>query len=184
MPTVSIENLSPELLQMIASFLPPSDILKLGFVTERATFLLPDCDQIVINNNGMRRAENYKTTILDIEVSADVNEVMVTFKSEREAPVCDNFQPVVFKRNLFVSEGVTIYDLLPSKKLGTGKVSTLKGSIAEKKDRLTVEAYEDYCCRVFQAIITVFYTNKRTASVISRKVNPLNIIPSHTKRNR
>ena len=184
MPTVSIENLSPELLQMIASFLSPSDIVKFSFVTKKAAFLLPDYDQIQINNNEMIRGEYYKTTLLDIEVSAEVNEVMVTFKREQKMPVCNNFQPVVFKRNLFVMEGVTTYDLLPAKKLETGKVSTMRGSIAKKRDRLTVEVFEDFCCKVPQAIITVFYANKRTSSAISNKVNPLNIIPSHIKRMR
>ena len=65
MSGVGINNLSPELLQIIASFLPPSDIFNLSFATEKAAFLLPDCDQIVINNNKMIRAENYKTTLLD-----------------------------------------------------------------------------------------------------------------------
>ena len=184
MPAVSIENLSPELLQMIANFLSPSDILKFSFATKKAAFLLPDCDQIQINNNEMIRAENYKVTLLDIEVSSEVNEVMVAFKKEREMPVCNNLQPVVFKRNLFVSAEVTTFDLLHANYLGTGKFSTLRGSIANNRDRLTVEVYEDFCCRVTQAIITVFYANKRTSSAISNKVNPLNIIPSHIKRNR
>ena len=95
MSTVSIENLSPELLQMIASFLSPSDVVKLSLVTKKAAFLLPDYDQIQINNNEMIRAENYKTTLLDIEVSAEVNEVMITFNRENKMPICNNFQPVV-----------------------------------------------------------------------------------------
>ena len=76
MPTVSIENLSPELLQMIASFLSPSDVVKLSFVTKKAAFLLPDYDQIQINNNEMIRGEYYKTTLLDIEVSAEVHHLI------------------------------------------------------------------------------------------------------------
>ena len=187
MSTVSIENLSPELLKMIANFLPPSDILKLSLAIKKAAFLRPDFDQVEVNNNNMIRAENYRTILLDIEVSAAVNEVMVTFKRETEMPVCNNFSPVVFKRNLFVTEDATTYDLLSAKEMGNCKVSTLRGKIAEKKDRLTVEVYEDFCCKVFQANITVFYTNKRTSSAIPRKVNPLNIIPSYTllqRRNR
>ena len=184
MPTTGIESLSPELLQIIANFLPPSDVLNLSSATEKAAFLLPDFDQVEVNNNMMIRAENCKITILDIEVSAAVNEVMVTFKREAEMPVCNNFQPVVFKRNLFVTEDATTYDLLSAKKLEMYKVSTLRGEIAERKDRLTVEVYEDFCCKVFQASITVFYKKKRTSSAIACKVNPLNIMPSNTKRNR
>ena len=184
MHTAGIESLSPELLQIIANFLPPSDVLNLSSATEKAAFLLPDFDQVEVNNNMMIRAENYKITLLDMEVSAAVNEVMVTFKREAEMPVCNNFQPVVFKRNLFVTEDATTYDLLPAKKLEMFKVSTLRGEIAERRDRLTVEVYEDFCCKVFQANITVFYKNKRTSSAIASEVNPLNIMPSNTRTNR
>ena len=169
---------------MIANYLPPSDVLQLSLATKKGSFLLPDYDQILVNKNTMVRAENYKTTLLNTEVCAEVNEVMVSFKRETEMPVCNNFQPVVFKRNLIVSGEITTFDLLPAKRLKTGKVSTLRGSIAEKRDKLTVEVYEDHCCRVTEATIFVFYTNKRNASAIARQVNPLNIIPSHHKRNR
>ena len=162
MPTTGIESLSPELLQIIANFLPPSDVLNLSSATEKAAFLLPDFDQVEVNNNMMIRAENCKITILDIEVSAAVNEVMVTFKREAEMPVCNNFQPVVFKRNLFVTEDATTYDLLSAKKLEMYKVSTLRGEIAER------------CMKTFAAKFS------RPASQFSIRRRGLHL-PSHVK---
>ena len=90
MPSTGIENLSPELLQTIANFLPPSDVLNLSSATKKTAFLRPDFDQVEINNINMTKAEIYKKTLLDIEVSAVVNEVLVMFK--REMPICNNFQ--------------------------------------------------------------------------------------------
>ena len=55
MPTSSIEKLSPELLQMIADFLPPSDVLSLSSATKKATFLRPDFD---VNKNMMVKARD------------------------------------------------------------------------------------------------------------------------------
>ena len=185
MPTTGIENLPPELLQMIANYLPPSDVLQLSLATKKASFLMPDYDQMLVNKNGMVRGY-YRTTLLNTEFCADVNEVMVSVK-RKTGTVCSNFHfpnTVVFKRNLIVSGDITTFDLLPAKRLKTDKVSTLRGSIAEKGDTLKVEVYEDHCCKVTEATIFVFYTNKRNASAIARQVNPLNIIPSHRKRNR
>ena len=51
----------------------------------------------------MTRGENYKTNLLDFEVTSDVNKVMVTFEKETRVPLCDKCQPVVFKRNLEVN---------------------------------------------------------------------------------
>ena len=154
MPTTGLENLTPELLQIIADFLPPSDVLNLSSATEKTSFLRPDFDRVQINSKSMIKADNYKTTLLDIEVSAAVNEVLVIFK--REITICNNFQPVVFKRNLSVIEDVTTYDLLSARKLGEFKVSTLKGKVAEKRDRITIEVFEDFCCKVSEATVIVF----------------------------
>ena len=139
-----------------------------------------------INSNNMARGENFHTEVLDIEVTADVDEVLVTFERETRVPVCDNHQPVVFKRNLeVIGDGngkVSIYQILSAKKLDTGKVSTMRGKIAAKGDRFTIEILEDFCCRISEATITVFYANRRTSSAISSKVNPLNILPCYSKR--
>ena len=168
---------------MIAGYLPPSDILSLSVAFKSETILPPDFDKIVINKSQMIRQENYKVTLLDTDVS-EVNEVMVTYERVNEVPVCTNFQPVFFKRNLFVTEDATTFDLLPATKLGNGKTSTLIGSIARQGDRLTVEVYEDFCCRVRKANVFVFYKRKRATSATFRRVNALNIIPVGIKRNR
>ena len=135
----------------------------------------------------MARGENYKTNLLDIEVTADVDAVMVTFDREARVPVCDNYQPVVFKRNLeVIGDGigeVSIYQMLSAKKLDTGKVSTMRGEVAAKGNHFTIEFYEDFC-RISEATITVFYANRRISSAISSKVNPPNILPSYSKRSR
>ena len=60
MPSTGLENLTPELLQIIANFLLPSDVLNLSSATEKAAFLRPDFDQVEINNINMIKAENYK----------------------------------------------------------------------------------------------------------------------------
>ena len=67
--------------------------------------------------------------------------------------------------------------MLRGKKLDTGKVSTIRGEIAAKGDRLTIDIYEDFCCRISEASVTVFYANRRISSAISSKVNPLNTLP-------
>ena len=181
-----IDDLSPELLLIIANYLPPSDVLKFSIASEKAAFLQPDFDEVKINSNNMARGENFHTEVLDIEVTADVDEVLVTFERETRVPVCDNHQPVVFKRNLeVIGDGngkVSIYQMLSAKKLDTGKVSTMRGEIAAKGDRFTIEILEDFCCRISEATITVFYANRRTSSAISSKVNPLNILPCYSKR--
>ena len=35
-----------------------------------------------INSNNIARGENYRTQVLDIEVTADVDEVLVTFERD------------------------------------------------------------------------------------------------------
>ena len=127
MPSTGIEHLSPELLQTIANYLPPSDVLKFSIASEKAAFLQPDVDEVEINRNNMTRGENCKTNLLDFEVMSDVNKVMVTFEKETRVPLCDKCQPVVFKRNLeVIGDGeVSIYEMLRGKKLDTGKVSTM-----------------------------------------------------------
>ena len=186
MPSTGIEHLSPELLQTIANYLPPSDVLNFSIASEKAAFLQPDVDKVKINRNNMTRGENFKTNLLDFEVTSDVNEVVVTFEKETRVPVCDNFQPVVFKRNLeVIGDGdgeVSIYEMLRGKKLDTGKVSTMRGEIAAKGDRLTIDIYKDFCCRISEASVTVFYANRRISSAITSKVNPLNILSSNSKR--
>ena len=109
---------------------------------------------------------------------------MVTFKRETGVPVCNNYQPVVFKRNLEVvgNGDVSIYEMLTAKKLSTGKVSSMRGKIATKEDLLTIETYEDFCCRISKARTTVCYANRKISSAISSKVNPLKILPSNSKR--
>ena len=184
MKTSRLDYLSPEILSMIAGYLPPSDILSLSVASKSGTILLPDFDKIVINKSKMIRQENYKVILLDTDVSEEVNEVLVTYERVDEVPVCTNFQPVFFKRNLFVTEDATTFDLLPAKKLGNGKTSTLRGSIARQGDRLTVEIYEDFCCRVKKANVFVFYKRKRATSATFRRVSALNIIPVGIKRNR
>ena len=94
MPSTGIEDLSPEVLLSIANYLPPSDVLKFSIASEKAAFLQPDVDEVKINRNNMTRGENYKTNLLDLEVTSDVNEVMVTFEKETRVPECDNCQPV------------------------------------------------------------------------------------------
>ena len=81
MPSTGIEHLSPELLQTIANYLPPSDVLKFSIAIKKAAFLKPDVDEVKINRNNMTRGKNYITNLLDFEVTSDVNEVMVTFAS-------------------------------------------------------------------------------------------------------
>ena len=188
MPSTGIEHLSPELLQTIANYLPPSDVLKFSIAIKKAAFLKPDVDEVKINRNNMTRGKNYITNLLDFEVTSDVKEVMVTFEVETRVPVCnmDNCQPVVFKRNLQVIDDgnaeVSIYEMLRGKKLDIGKVSTMQGKIAAKGDRLTIDIFEDFCCRLSKASVTVFYANRRISSAITSKVNPLNILPSNSKR--
>ena len=63
---------------MIAGYLPPSDILSLSVAFKSETILPPDFDKIVINKSQMIRQENYKVTLLDTDVSEEVNEVLVT----------------------------------------------------------------------------------------------------------
>ena len=77
---------------------------------------------------------------------------------------------------------VSIFEMLRGKKLDTGKVSTIRGEIAAKGDRLTIDIFEDFCCRLSKASVTVFYANRRISSAITSKVNPLNILPSNSKR--
>ena len=81
MPSTGIDDLSPELLLIIASYLPPSEVLKFSIASEKAAFLQPDFDEVKINSNNMARGENYRTQVLDIEVTADVDEVLVTFET-------------------------------------------------------------------------------------------------------
>ena len=113
---------------------------------------------------------------------------MVTFEVETRVPVCnmDNCLPVVFKRNLQVIDNgnveVSIYEMWRGKKLDIGKVSTIQGKIAAKGDRLTIDIFEDFCCRLSKASITVFYANRRISSAIAPKVNPLNILQSSRVR--
>ena len=106
MPSTGIEDLSPEVLLSIADYLPPSDVLKFSIASEKAAFLQPDVDEVKINRNNMTRGENYKTNLLDFEVTSDVNKVMVTFEKETRVPLCDKCQPVVFKRNLEVNQSI------------------------------------------------------------------------------
>ena len=82
MPSTGIDDLSPELLLIIASYLPPSDVLKFSIASEKAAFLQPDFDEGKINSNNVARGENYRTQVLDIEVTADVDEVLVTFERD------------------------------------------------------------------------------------------------------
>ena len=82
MPSTGIEDLSPELLLIIANYLPPSEVLKFSIASEKAAFLQPDFDEVKINSNNMARGENYRTQVLDIEVTADVDEVLVTFERD------------------------------------------------------------------------------------------------------
>ena len=97
-----------------------------------------------INNSNMARAENYKTTLLDFEVTADVTEVMVTFERETRVPVCNNYQHVVCKRNLeVISDGnVSIYKMLmfTSKKLDIGKQCRRKLLLKRIGSQLTFAA--------------------------------------------
>ena len=86
---------------MIAGYLPPSDILSLSVAFKSETILPPDFDKIVINKSQMIRQENYKVTLLDTDVSEEVNEVLVFYERVNEVPVCTNFEPVFFKRNLW-----------------------------------------------------------------------------------
>ena len=87
MPSTGIEHLSPELLQTIANYLPPSDVLKFSIAIKKAAFLKPDVDEVKINRNNMTRGKNYITNLLDFEVTSDVKEVMVTFEVETRVPV-------------------------------------------------------------------------------------------------
>ena len=131
---------------------------------KKAAFLKPDVDEVKINRNNMTRGKNYITNLLDFEVTSDVKEVMVTFEVETRVLAClcnmYNCQPVVFKRNLQVIDDgnaeVTIYEMLRGKKLDIGKVSTMQGKIAAKGDRLTIDIFEDFCCRLSKASVTVF----------------------------
>ena len=46
-----IDDLSPELLLIIANYLPPSDVLKFSIASEKAAFLQPDFDEVKINSH-------------------------------------------------------------------------------------------------------------------------------------
>ena len=72
MPSTGIEHLSPELLQTIANYLPPSDVLKFSIAIKKAAFLKPDVDEVKINRNNITRGKNYITNLLDFEVTSDV----------------------------------------------------------------------------------------------------------------
>ena len=195
MLSVSLENLSPELLQMIANFLSPSDNLNFSNAMEKTAFLRPDFDQIVITKNIMNRRKHFKhnfrphsllqkhqcAVILDIDASAEVNEVLVIF-TEGMMPNCHPSQHIKLKKNLFVEEDWAIHEPLSAKKLAPGKISA-QGEIAQENDRITVEI-DDGFSGVVKANIKIFYVNKRLSSVVSRRVNPLNIISCLTKRNR
>ena len=195
MLSVTLDNLSPELLQMIGNFLSPSDKLNFSNAMEKTAFLKPDFDQIEIRKKIMNRREYFKHNfrphsllqkhqcgvILDVDVSAEVNEVLVSL-TEGIMPTCHLPQHIKFKRNLFVEDEWAIHEPLSAKKLAPGKISA-QGEIAETNDRLTIEI-DDHFSGVVQANIKIFYVNKRLSSVIIKRVNPLNIISSLVKRNR
>ena len=72
MKTSRLNYLPPEIISMIAGYLPPSDILSLSVAFKSETILPPDFDKIVINKSQMIRQENYKVTLLDTDVSEEV----------------------------------------------------------------------------------------------------------------
>ena len=46
MRSTGIEDQSPELLPVIANYLPPSDVLNFNIASENAAFLHPDIDKV------------------------------------------------------------------------------------------------------------------------------------------
>ena len=176
-------KMAPEHIVEIANYLQPSDQLSLSLAIPSANFLRPEFDQIVVNNYNIGSKVNFRRRIFDLNVTRNVNEMKVSLLRRGElCRICDGHHIVNFKKNLFCTEEETTHEILPTQRLGVDHFSTLSGAIAMEGDRLTIDVFEDNCCEIVQAEIFIFYSERRIASAISKRVNPLNIIPTYYQR--
>ena len=176
-------KMAPEHIVEIANYLQPSDKLSLSLATPSANFLRPQFDQVVVNNYNIGNKVNFMRRIFDLNVTRNVNEMKVLFlRRGKLCRICDGHHGVNFKKNLFCTGEETTYEILPTQRLGVDHFSTASGAIAVEGDRLTIDAFEDNCCEIVQAEIFIFYSERRITSAISKRINPLNIIPTYYQR--